>query len=84
MARRNVVTTPMYTYTRKAPTGEFLGWGSRATRKATNEISSPKLIAHQNCMARLLSGKTGSLKTVQENFQKATAACKANKQAQSF
>lgn len=84
MARNNVVTTPMYTYTRKAPSGEFLGWGSKATRKATNDITSPGLIAHNNCMARLLTGKTGSLKTVQENFQKATKACKSNPQAQSF
>ena len=77
MARRKVVTTPMFKYARETPKTEFLGWGKYAIRKATTEATSPRLLKYRACIAGKLAGKTfGSLKAVQEAFRAAAHECK--------
>jgi len=78
MARRNVITTPMFKYRRRAPKSPFLGWGYVATRKATTEATSPRLLKYRSCIAAEMSGKKFSnLKEVQEAFRSAAHKCKA-------
>ena len=78
MARKNVITTPMFSYKRKAPKGEFLGWGYTATRKESTVAKSPRLLKFRSCVAGKLKGKKfGSLKEVQEAFRKSAHECKA-------
>lgn len=77
MARRNVICTPMFKYYRKAPKTPFLGWGFKAVRKETTEASSPKLLAYRSCVAGEMSGKSGTLKDIQEAFRATAHSCKA-------
>ena len=76
MARRNVITVPMFKYKRKTPATEFLGWGNVAVRKATTEATSPRLLKYRSCIAAKMAGKHGSLKDIQEAFRAAAHACK--------
>jgi len=77
MARRNVVVTPMFKYTRKAPSSPFLGWGYTAIRKESTSATSPRLLKYRACVAGALKGKTfSSLKEVQEAFREAAHKCK--------
>ena len=75
MARRNVVTTPMFKYKRSAPKGEFLGWGYTAIRKESTEATSPRLLKFRSCVAGAMAGKSGSLKDIQEAFRAAAHNC---------
>lgn len=75
MARKNVITTPMFKYKRKSPDTEFLGWGHTAVRKATTEATSPRLLNYRSCIAGKMSGQSGSLKDIQEAFRSAAHAC---------
>jgi len=78
MARRKVVTVPMFKYERRAPKTPFLGWGRYAIRKATTEATSPRLLKYRECIAGELSGKKfANLKEVQEAFREAAHKCKA-------
>lgn len=80
MARRNVITTPMFRYKRKAPESPFLGWGYEATRKAHNVTRSKILAKYRSCVAGKLAGKDfANLKAVQEAFREAAHACKIHK-----
>jgi len=77
MARRNVITVPMFKYRREAPDTPFLGWGYTAVRKATTEATSEKLLKYRSCIAGKLKGqKFANLKAVQEKFREAAHACK--------
>jgi len=77
MARKNVITTPMFKYRRKAPSSPFLGWGYVAVRKATTEATSERLLKYRSCIASKLAGKSFSnLKEVQEAFREAAHECK--------
>ena len=79
MARRHVTATEMMRVERKTPTGKggFLGWGKYATRKLHNNQTAPKLVAFKTCMQSNMSGKSGSLKDIQEAFRESAHACKA-------
>jgi len=77
MARRKVITTPMFKYERSTPKSPFLGWGKYAVRKATTEATSPRLIKYRSCIAGELGGKKfGSLEEVQKAFREAAHRCK--------
>lgn len=77
MARKKVITTPMFKYRRKAPTTPFLGWGYTAVRKATTEATSPRLLKYRSCIAGEMAGKSyANLKEVQEAFRGAAHKCK--------
>jgi len=77
MARRKVVVTPMFKYTREAPKTPFLGWGYTAIRKESTEATSPRLLKYRSCVAGELKGKTfANLKEVQEAFRAAAHKCK--------
>jgi len=76
MARRHVITVPMYKYSRATPKGEFLGWGNVAVRKATTEATSSRLLKYRSCIAGKMKGKSGSLKDIQEAFRAAAHSCK--------
>jgi len=79
MARHNVVTTPMMEYTRKSPSGPFLGWGNRAIRKTDTKATSARLLKYRSCIAGKMSGKSfADLKSVQEAFRAAAHECKAS------
>lgn len=77
MARRNVITTPMFKYRRAAPKTPFLGWGFTAIRKETTEATSPKLLAYRGCVAGAMSGARGTLEAIQTKFRESAHACKA-------
>jgi len=78
MARRKVITTPMFKYRREAPSTPFLGWGYYAIRKATTEATSPRLLKYRSCIAGELSGKKfANLREVQEAFRAAAHKCAA-------
>ena len=78
MARRRVITTPMFKYKRRAPKTPFLGWGYTAIRKATTEATSPRLLKYRSCIAGALAGKSyANLKAVQEAFKAAAPTCAA-------
>ena len=77
MARRKVITTPMFKYRREAPKSPFLGWGYVATRKATTEATSPRLLKYRSCIAGVMSGKHGTLKDIQTAFREAAKKCAA-------
>ncbi len=76
MARRNVITGAYFKYKRKAPATPFLGWGYTAVRKASTEATSPRLLKYRSCVAGKMSGKTGTLKDIQEAFRASAHACK--------
>lgn len=77
MARRKVITTPMFKYERSPPKSEYLGWGKYAIRKATTEATSPRLLKYRACIAAALGGKKyANLKEVQEAFRRAAHECK--------
>jgi hypothetical protein len=68
---------PYFKYWRSEPSGEYLGWGKVAVRKASTEATSPKLLAYRSCMAREMHGKTfKNLKEVQESFKSTAGRCK--------
>ena len=76
MARRKVITVPMFKYRREAPKSPFLGWGYTAIRKATTEATSPRLLAYRSCIASKLAGrKFANLKEVQEEFRRIAPEC---------
>ncbi len=76
MARKNVITTPMFKYRRSAPKTPFLGWGYVAVRKARTVATSPRLLSYRSCMAGALAGKKfANLKEVQEAFQRQAPEC---------
>lgn len=77
MARKNVITTPMFKYRRSAPKGPFLGWGFTAIRKETTEASSPRLLKYRGCVAGAMRGAHGTLEAIQTKFRDAAHACKA-------
>jgi len=77
VARRQVITTPMFKYKRAAPKGPFLGWGFTAIRKESTEATSPKLLAYRGCVAGQMGGKRGTLEAIQIAFREAAHACKA-------
>lgn len=77
MARRQVITTPMFKYRRSAPKTPFLGWGFTAIRKESTEATSPKLLAYRSCVAGVMSGAGGTLEAVQTKFREAAHACKS-------
>jgi hypothetical protein len=76
MARRKVVTTEMMTVKREAPKTPFLGWGYEARRKLTTRAKSPRLLKYRSCVAGEMSGKSGTLREIQEAFKSAAAKCK--------
>ena len=76
MARRKVVATEMMVVKREAPKTPFLGWGYEATRKLTTRAKSPKLLKYRSCIAGEMSGKSGTLRSIQEAFKAAAAKCK--------
>lgn len=77
MARKKVITTPMFKYRREAPDTPFLGWGYVATRKASTEATSPTLLKYRSCVAGKMKGRSfDNLKEVQEAFRKAAHECK--------
>jgi len=76
MARHNVITGNYYKYKRKAPSSPFLGWGYTAVRKASTEATSPRLLKYRSCVAGKMTGKSGTLKDIQEAFTAAAHACK--------
>jgi len=76
MARNKVVTTPMFEYEREAPDSPYLGWGKRATRKASTKATSKRLLNYRGCVAGKMAGKSFSnLKEVQKAFRKAAHEC---------
>lgn len=77
MARRQVITTPMFKYRRSAPKTPFLGWGFTAIRKESTEATSPKLLGYRSCVAGAMSGASGTLEAIQTKFREAAHACKA-------
>ena len=77
MARRKVITVPMFKYRREAPKTPFLGWGYVAVRKATTEATSPRLLKYRACIAGKMKGRSfANLKEVQEAFRAAAHECK--------
>ena len=77
MARRKVVTTPMFEYEREAPDSPYLGWGKFATRKASTKATSPRLLKYRGCVAGKMSGESfANLEEVQKAFRKAAHECK--------
>lgn len=76
MARRQVITTPMFKYRRSAPRTPFLGWGFTAIRKESTEATSPHLLAYRSCVAGAMSGASGTLEAIQTKFREAAHACK--------
>ena len=78
MARRKVITVPMFKYARDVPSTPFLGWGKYAIRKATTEATSPRLLKYRSCIAsKLKNKKFANLEEVQKAFREAAHHCKA-------
>lgn len=82
MARRKVIVTPMFKYKRSAPKTPFLGWGYVATRKATTEATSPRLLKYRSCMAGALAGKKyANLAEIQKTFRETAPKCASEARA---
>jgi len=75
MARRKVIATEMMKIKRRAPKTPFLGWGYIQIRKLSTEATSPRLLKYRSCVAGVMSGKSGTLKDIQQAFKDAAPKC---------